>query len=672
MRSPAEETVPAEIDAPMVRRVLVVEDDEGLNRLARKTLRRAGFHADGALTGGAAMERLLTDDDLALLLDQRLPDMTGTELVRSLAARDRRPPFVAMTGQGDEKTAVEMMKLGARDYLIKGADLTDLLPEVFRRLFREWETERRLARAERELRQREERYARLFNGGSDAIFVHLMDGNRPGRFVEVNDVACARLGYAREELLRMSPADIDGGELTDPKREALISLAETGRAVFEMVHVAKSGERIPVEISSRSFEDGGRPCVLSIARDISERKRAEVEKARLETRIHQAQRLESIGRLAGGVAHDLNNLLSPILGYGEMLLEDADPKEARREPLEQIVKAGIRSRDLVRQLLAFSRKQTLEFKPVNLNALLRDFHMLLRRTIREDIDLRLHLAETLAPLMGDVGQLEQVVMNLAVNAQDAMPDGGVLTIQTADDELRPGDAALQGDMAPGPRVLLSVADTGQGIDEAIREHLFEPFFTTKEIHKGTGLGLATVYGIVKQHGGVVRGDNRPEGGAIFQACLPACREAVEMPSPEAPPASAEERRGSETILLVEDNEQVRSLARTILKRNGYRVLEAEDGPRALSLLAEHDGSVHLLLTDVVMPEMNGKELYRRVFQRRPNVRALFMSGYADDVIAHCGIKNADVHFIQKPFSVQALSAKVREVLGGLPCSGPSP
>jgi PAS domain S-box-containing protein len=663
MRLSVEGIAAADSPGPAARRVLVVDDDEGLNRLARKTLRRAGFETEGAPTGGAAMARAMDDPGLALLLDHQLPDMTGAELVRALAAEGRRPPFVAMTGQGDETVAVEMMKLGARDYLIKGVDLTGLLPEVFRRLFREWETERRLARAERELREREERYARLFNGVSDAIFVHLMEGGRPGRFIEVNDVACARLGYSREELLRLSPMDIDEREMSEGRRAALLSLAKTGHAVFEMVHVAKSGERIPVEISARSFEDGGRPCMLSIARDVTARKRNEAERVRLEEQVQRVQRMESIGRLAGGVAHDLNNLLSPILGYGEMLLEDTAPGDGRREPLEQIVSAGIRSRDLVRQLLAFSRKQTLEFQTVNLNALLRDFEKLLRRTIRENVDIRLRLDETPPLLMGDVGQLEQVVMNLAVNAQDAMPGGGVMTIQTETGPPPPEDPALSEEGPPGPHVRLAVTDTGHGMDANAREHLFEPFFTTKDVNKGTGLGLATVYGIVKQHRGIVRGDNRPEGGAIFQVWLPACAEAAETSPAGARPAPAETPNGSETILLVEDNEQVRTLARIVLAREGYTVLEADGGSRALDLLAEHEGPVHLLLTDVVMPEMNGKELFRRVNRRRPEVRALYMSGYTDDVIAEAGVMDAEVHFIQKPFSVRALSAKVREVLG---------
>jgi CheY-like chemotaxis protein len=309
---------------------------------------------------------------------------------------------------------------------------------------------------------------------------------------------------------------------------------------------------------------------------------------------------------------------------------------------------------------------------VDLNALLRDFEKLLRRTIRENVDIRLRLCDPPPLLMGDVGQLEQVVTNLAVNAQDAMPGGGTMTIQTEAGQAPPEDPSPSEERPSGPHVRLAVTDTGRGMDAKTREHLFEPFFTTKDVNKGTGLGLATVYGIVKQHRGIVRGDNRPEGGAIFQVWLPACAEAAEAPPAAPHPAPAEARQGSETILLVEDNEQVRTLARIVLAREGYTVLEADGGNRALALLARHEGPVHLLLTDVVMPEMNGKELFRRINRRRPEVRVLYMSGYADDVIADCGVMDAEVHFIQKPFSVRALSVKVREALGGLPCSGPSP
>ncbi len=406
--------------------------------------------------------------------------------------------------------------------------------------------------------------------------------------------------------------------------------------------------------------EGRSPRVFATLQDITERKRAEEERARLEEQFHGAQRLESIGRLAGGVAHDLNNLLTPIIGYSEMLLAGIAGSDTNRERVKEIVKASLRARDLVGQLLAFSRKQVLEFTPLDLNALLQGYIRLLRRTIREDIAIRLVPAGSLPPIRGDAGQLEQVVMNLAVNAQDAMPDGGVLTIETALAELDEGYAAEHKGVTPGSYVMLAVSDTGHGMDANILEHIFEPFFTTKGKNAGTGLGLATVYGIIKQHDGNIWAYSEPGRGATFKIYLPVSAE------PSVPQALAEVApeglAGAETILLVEDNKQVRNLAQMVLEQKGYTVLSLESGKDALAQLERFDGPVHLLLTDVIMPEMNGRQLFEQVSARYPEVRVLYMSGYTDDVIAHHGVIDPNVHFIQKPFSLNSLAAKVREVL----------
>ena len=343
-----------------------------------------------------------------------------------------------------------------------------------------------------------------------------------------------------------------------------------------------------------------------------------------------------------------------------MLLEETIGNDPRREPVQEIVKAGVRARDLVRQLLAFSRKQTLEFQPVILNSLLNDFEKLLRRTIREDVAIHMALAPSLPLIQGDVGQLEQVIMNLAVNAQDAMPEGGELSIETALDELEESDTEDEEGVTAGPHVMLAIKDTGCGMDTQTRERLFEPFFTTKSKDKGTGLGLATVYGIVKQHRGTLRVDSQPGMGSTFQVYLPVSEaDGVKKQDGKRPDLDL---RGSETILLVEDNREVRNLALAILKREGYTVLVAEDGNEALEILEHHDGPVNLLLTDVIMPEMDGKELFEQVSAICPDVKALYMSGYTDDVIAPHGVLEAGVQFIQKPFSVKFLAQKVREVL----------
>ncbi|MDJ0783533.1 MAG: PAS domain S-box protein [Desulfosarcinaceae bacterium] len=406
--------------------------------------------------------------------------------------------------------------------------------------------------------------------------------------------------------------------------------------------------------------DGAPRRMAGVVTDITDRKAAAEAHAQLEVQLQQAQKLESIGRLAGGVAHDLNNLLSPILGYSELLLSDAQSNELPTESLEGIRNAGIRARDLVRQLLAFSRKQNLAFKPIDLNTMLDNFNSLLRRTIREDIEIHWSPATHLPLIEGDVGQLEQVLMNLAVNAQDAMPQGGHLTIETIAVELDDAYAQSREGVRPGAYVMLMVSDTGRGMTASVRKHIFEPFFTTKPKDKGTGLGLATVYGIVKQHGGNVWVYSEPGLGTTFKVYLPVAPDADSAREQIAPPAEA--ARGSETILLVEDSELVRKLAHDVLARQGYTLLTAANGKEALRLLATYDGRVDLLLTDVIMPEMNGRQLFERVTAHYPQIKAVYMSGYTDNVIARHGVMEAGIDYLQKPFTIAALAAKVRQVL----------
>jgi two-component system, cell cycle sensor histidine kinase and response regulator CckA len=414
----------------------------------------------------------------------------------------------------------------------------------------------------------------------------------------------------------------------------------------------QENERLTLLVSERTRE---------LEQELAWRKRTEAEKSQLEAQFHQAQKMESVGRLAGGVAHDLNNLLSPILGYGEMLLDEFIDGDDRKESVAQIVNAGERARDLVRQLLAFSRKQVLELKSVDLNNVVRGFEKLLRRTIREDVVIKYTPAASVPHILGDVSQLEQVIMNLMVNAQDAMPDGGVLTIETAVAHLEAGYTAAFHNVAPGRFVMLAVSDTGHGMDTETQAQIFEPFFTTKEMGKGTGLGLSTVYGIVRQHGGSIRVYSEPGQGTSFKIYLPAL-ETTGFLSETSPAIPAKNLCGDETLLLVEDSIMVRDMAETLLKRQGYTVLVAENGTRALSVLENHDGPVHLLLTDVVMPGMNGKDLFDLAASKYPNLKVLYMSGYMDNEIVRCGVLDESVRFIHKPFSVQALASKVREAL----------
>ncbi|HYT32592.1 MAG TPA: PAS domain S-box protein [Thermoanaerobaculia bacterium] len=383
------------------------------------------------------------------------------------------------------------------------------------------------------------------------------------------------------------------------------------------------------------------------------------EGRQLEEQLRQSQKMEAIGRLAGGVAHDFNNMLTAILGYGEVILSQLPPGHPLREDAEEIRKAGERAAALTRQLLAFGRKQILAPRVVDLNRLVANLGNMLRRLIGEDIELLTKLDPELGSVRADPGQIEQIIVNLAVNARDAMPAGGTLTIETQNTVL--DEAAATGGFAvrPGPYVMLAVTDTGEGMDEQTRSHIFEPFFTTKEQGKGTGLGLATVYGIVKQSGGYIWAYSEPEQGSAFRIYLPREKGTGESASAAAEARPDQTARGNETVLLVEDEEGVRALARKVLTLQGYRVLEASGPRRALELLAQDSGKIQLLLTDVVMPGMNGRELATQVTQQRPDIRVMLMSGYTDRVEG-----DSAWPLLQKPFTPEVLARKVREVLDG--------
>jgi CheY-like chemotaxis protein len=372
--------------------------------------------------------------------------------------------------------------------------------------------------------------------------------------------------------------------------------------------------------------------------------------------------MEAVGQLAGGVAHDFNNLLTIIKVHAELLLDGVGPENPMHEDLQEIQKAGARAASLTRQLLAFSRKQLLQPRVLDLNAILAGLEPMLRRLISEDIRLVTRPAPELGRVSADAGQIEQVLVNLAVNARDAMPDGGTVTIETSDVELDAEFGRRRGaNVPPGRYVRLAVSDTGVGMDESTRSRIFEPFFTTKEVGKGTGLGLSTVYGIVKQSNGFIWVSSRPGEGTTFEVHLPRVGEpAPEEGSAPTIPAAA----GSETVLLVEDEESVRSLARRILERQGYTVLEARHGQEALRAAAEHAGTIDLAMTDVVMPEMSGSELAHRLEAMRPGVRVLYMSGYTDDEIIRRGVLGPGMAFLEKPFTANSLAKKVREVLDG--------
>jgi PAS domain S-box-containing protein len=488
-------------------------------------------------------------------------------------------------------------------------------------------------------------------------------GLRPtGEVVSWNRAAETVFGWTRDETLgrRLPTVPEDKQEEFD----RLLAQGVSGHPFtgFETRRVRRDGTPLDVSISTAPLYDAeGKPAgLVAIYTDITGRRRAEEELRQSQEELRQAQKMEAVGRLAGGIAHDFNNLLTAILSYSEMLLAELPPGDAMREDLEQIHQAGSRASELTNQLLAFSRRQLLQLRSVNLNGVVLAVDRILRRLIGEDIELRTVLAPDLRTTRADAGQLEQVLLNLAVNSRDAMPAGGRLTIGTANVEVGEGAAARWGRLQPGAYVTLTVRDTGTGMAPEVQERIFEPFFTTKEQGRGTGLGLSTVYGIVKQVGGDIFVSSAPGQGSAFTIYLPASDDAstpADSPAPSAPVRGA-----AETILLVEDEQVVRNLTREILVRNGYAVLEASDGLDALRAARAHTGIIHLMLTDVVMPRMSGRELVEQIRPVRPEMRVLYVSGYSEEAIASQGQLTPGVELLPKPFTPGLLTAKIREIL----------
>ena len=550
-----------------------------------------------------------------------------------------RPAVVMRTGEPelvrrDAATSVLCVPLMARDRPWGAITLISPLGEIYgpaevelaAELARRAATAIENARLMQSLAQSEERYRLLFEASPLPMWVYETETLR---FVAVNGAAVAHYGYTPDEFLAMTTADLSSEPGT---RE----------------HRTKDGTVIDVELTAGRVDLNGRPAALVLANDVTERRA-------LEDRLAQAEKMEAIGRLAGGVAHDFNNLITVIAGYAEILL--ARPEHDGREHLTEIRHAADQAAALTRQLLAFSRRQVLHPRVVDVNRIVAGMEPMVRRIIGRDVTVAVRLADGPTTLKADRSQLERVILNLAANARDAMPQGGRLTIETGVVHFDEEFVASRGEGTAGANVLLSVSDTGVGMSEEVQRHLFEPFFTTKSPGAGTGLGLATVFGVVKQSGGSIYVYSEPGRGTMFKVYLPAA-----APTPddaEAPAADPAAELGSETIMLVEDDASVRTLVQVMLESKGYRVLVANGAEDATRLCTS---AVDLLLTDVIMPQMNGRSLAERLAATAPAMRILFMSGYSDEAVYRHGELSPDAAFIEKPFSDRALARKVREVL----------
>jgi signal transduction histidine kinase len=641
--------------------VLIVDDEVDHREVIRDALTQhfqvvEVAEADGA---DAALGELRERPITTVVLDYRLPGRDGLDLLPELL--ETRPGVVVIvtTARGSEDTAVAALHAGAADYVPKHADLATRLPAAVERAMQLQQLRAAKERAERE-REALQRFADTTLQALPLavvvvdrdLNVHLMNaGAERLALPEARDPATGGWRYPVEVLADHDLAQLvrDVADGVGPVHLADVHYRPHGAGPNEVRHIALSLHRF-----TAPEPDGTEAVrVVTLAQDVT-------EQHLLEEQVRQSAKLEAIGQLAGGVAHDFNNLLTGISGFAQIVRDGLPEGSPQIEDLQQVVDLSDKAAGLTRQLLAFGRKQALQPQVLTLNDVVADLTKMLHRVIDEHVDLVFVPAADLGVTLADPGQIEQVVMNLAVNARDAMPDGGHLTIETQNVTLDEAYAGAHLEVSAGEYVLLAISDTGHGMDAETLSHIFEPFYTTKGVGQGTGLGLATVYGIVKQHGGHISVYSELGSGTTFKVYLPR----TEVPAEAHQAAPEATQGGSETILVVEDDETVRKLAERILTHFGYTVLAVGDPRDAGGVLEAHDGHVSLLLTDVVMPGMNGRELYDQLALSHPRLRVLYASGYTDNAIVHRGVLDPGIPFISKPFTLAQLARKVREVLDG--------
>lgn len=622
-----------------------------------------------AESGQAALELVQAGEFAIILIDVRMLSVSGFELAEKIRrlepARDIPIMFLTST-QVPEAHVRKGCSLGAVDFLV-----VPVIPEVFRakveffaEFFRKKVIQARKVEVMEEktlerLKRSEDRYRRLFETAQDGILI--LDA-KSGRIMDVNPFLAGLLGYPQQELLGKELWEIGLFRDIEANREAFVTLQEKGYLRYDNLPLlTKDGKKKEVEFVSNAYRAGHEDVVQCNIRDVTERKKSEEVLRHSESNLRQAQKTDALGKLSGGIAHDFNNLLTAMNGYSELCLSMVAREGPLYEYLNEILKAGERASALTHQLLAFSRKQVLAPKILNLSGLVTEVLNLLRRLIEENIRLTPLLDPQLWLIKADKVQMHQILLNLTVNARDAVSQGGEITIQTRNVDIPDGVPAQGGHLKAGQYVLLSVGDTGMGMDGAILARIFEPFFTTKDIGKGSGMGLATVEGIVKQSGGGIVVESGPGRGTVFKVYFPRV-DGVEEKSESRAVLRSDFFRGTETILVAEDDAMVRTFTRRALELYGYTVLEAEDGDGALDLSASHKGTIHLLITDILMPGMNGRELADQFKWERPDTTVLFMSGYTDEVVVNMGLLKEFDLFLQKPFSPVYLNEVVSAAL----------
>ncbi len=631
--------------------ILIVEDEAIVALDIRKSLESLGYHVTGmASTGEEALTLARETRPDLVIMDIVLPGkMDGIETAKQIHA-ETDSPIIYLTAHSDRATverATETMQYG---YLVKPITTNELYSAI--------ETTLQRRKLELQVRDSEEKYRITLNSIMDAV----VTTDEHGRIIRMNPAAEKLTGWNRDDAMGediVQVINIFDAETREPVDNPASRILREGTSIqFDRHMLIRSKDNVERRISCkgtplRQADDETSGAVL-VLQDIT-------EKFRLENELRQAQKMESIGRLAGGVAHDFNNILTTIIGYADLGLKELDEENPMYEMMKEISSAGKRGSSITQQLLSISRKQVLSLQPLPVNDVLTGMEKMLRRLIGEDVELVIRIDPLNTHIRADHSQVIQVLMNLCINARDAMPGGGVLIIETNTMLIDDSYAQHHPFISPGQYAVLSVSDNGTGMDEETQNHIFEPFFTTKEKNKGTGLGLSTVYGIVKQHNGNILVYSEPGKGTTFRIFLPAIEE-KSLHVGQVPKQLQEELTFKGSILVVEDNNELRKLATSILKRYGFTVMEAGETKKAINIAKNKETTIDLLLTDVVMPKMNGRELFNKISKWQPAMEVLYMSGYTDDIISHHGILQEGVHFIQKPFTVQGLIQKIQQVM----------
>ena len=630
--------------------ILMVEDNAGDADLIRDLLPADG--PDGVeikcvprLT--AALECVRSDIFNIILLDLGLPDSNGLDSVRAMRHGAPALPIVVLTGNQDEQIGLSAIKEGAQDYLVKGQFRKNQLMRALR-----YAVERK--GAEKSLLRMVHEWQRTFDSMSEAVWI-----------IDKNNTVL-RSNKAAGLYFRMPCAEMAGKHCWEIVHGTTQPIPECPilRAKKSLQH-----ERMELQIGEDWFDitvdpildmDGQFDGAVHITTKITERKIAEEEHEKLESQFRQSQKMESIGRLAGGIAHDFNNMLSIINGYSELILGELPTSDPNYFRIQEIGKAGERSADLTRQLLAFARKQVISTKVLNINDNVDGMLKMLSRILGEDVELSWNPGPSLWKVKMDSSQIDQLLANLLVNARDAISGNGKVTIETGRANVDKAFCKTHPDSVPGKYILLSVSDNGCGIDKEKLQHIFEPFFTTKKIGEGTGLGLSTVFGIVKQNKGFINVHSEPGKGTTFKIYLPRHEPEYAESDEESEPSKI--FRGTGTVLVVEDEESLLLIVKILIERLGYTVLSTSSPFEAIKIAEKYKEEIHLLMTDVIMPGISGSDLQKRISSLRPGIKCLFMSGYAADIISHNGILDEGVHFLQKPFTEEDLSAKLREAI----------